>query len=69
MIPLSRDKMRGGIPHGDVAIPGCWMNANEPCRDSRCNIMTDNRILVTVSPECLELINYYCYYNKHTIMY
>ena len=41
-------------PHGDVVIPASWMNANECCRDRRCDIVMDNRISVAVSLEYLK---------------
>lgn len=40
-------------PHRDMTIKTGWMNANKSCRDSRCNTVIDNWILVTVSLEFL----------------
>ena len=38
-------------PHWNMSMPGCWVNANESCCDSRWNIVMNNRVLITVSLE------------------
>ena len=37
-------------PHGDMYVPGCWMNAKDEIL-----IMMDNRILIVVSLEFLKM--------------